>query len=174
MFLIDTDQAVAEMPAPAGLGALSGWFTDDAPGSSDGTVCSADWLNMLQAELLAILAAAGIAPSKAVTNQVLTAIRALIATSIPTDFNSIGYFELPNGLIVQWGTAQTASNGMVTVTFPLTFPNHALFGMCGNGASAGALAGYFTGNDTPTLTQMVLAANVATAGVGINWLAIGD
>ncbi len=47
-----------------------------------GTRISADWLNMLQAELAAILATAGITPSKGVNNQVVQAITTLIAQAI--------------------------------------------------------------------------------------------
>lgn len=49
-----------------------------------GTRISADWLNMLQAELAAILATAGITPSKGVNNQVVQAITTLISNAIAT------------------------------------------------------------------------------------------
>ena len=172
VYRYDGTDGISTPPSPGAVGAE----VFPTPGNPP-TVLPSEidlyWIYSLCEEIRNVVVAAGFTPTKGLVNQLLGAIHALIATSFPTDFNQIGYLELPNGLIIQWGTAQTASNGMVTVTFPTTFPNHALFGTCGNGASAGALAGYFTGNDTPTLTQMVLAASVATAGVGINWLAIG-
>lgn len=59
-------------------------FTDGNPASSvPATVVTADWLTELQEEMLSILTAASIAPVKGDQDQVLTAIQAMIAASIP-------------------------------------------------------------------------------------------
>jgi len=47
---------------------------------------------------------------------------------LPADFtcdlSENGYTKLPNGLIIQWGTAQaTGTNSIENFTFPITFPN---------------------------------------------------
>ncbi|MCO6521061.1 MAG: tail fiber protein [Snodgrassella sp.] len=60
-----------------------GLFHDGNGINELGTVLPASWLNQVQAELIAILAAAGIKPEKAIQNQVITAIKMLIASSTP-------------------------------------------------------------------------------------------
>jgi len=75
MYLIDNSTAVATMPTPGAAG-TGGWFTSgDAASGEAATIVDADWLNMLQAELAAILTAGGITPSKATQNQVLAALK---------------------------------------------------------------------------------------------------
>ncbi len=78
MYQIDTSTAVGVEPTPGAPG-TPGYFTDGNPvGNIPATVVSADWLNAIQDELLSILAAAGITPSKATRNQVLSALDILI------------------------------------------------------------------------------------------------
>ena len=48
---------------------------------------------------------------------------------LPADFTCSktqnGYTKLPNGLIIQWGYINTGTNDSdISVTFPITFPNH--------------------------------------------------
>ena len=40
--------------------------------------------------------------------------------------NANGYTKLPNGLIMQWGTAKSWSGGHIWTTYPITFPNSTL------------------------------------------------
>jgi hypothetical protein len=110
-YQIDTAGAVGSMPTPAILG-TPGWFNPTAGGGS-GTVVSADWLNAIQAEFLAVLAAAEITPSKTVQNQLLTAIVNLIETVVPHGFqvfSTVGTssWNIPTGVnllkfILCWG-----------------------------------------------------------------------
>jgi microcystin-dependent protein len=60
-----------------------GLFHDGDGISELGTILPASWLNQVQAELIAILTAARIKPEKATQNQVITAIKMLIASSEP-------------------------------------------------------------------------------------------
>ncbi|WP_239326159.1 phage tail protein [Snodgrassella gandavensis] len=60
-----------------------GLFHDGNGINELGTVLPASWLNQVQTELIAILAAAGIKPEKATQNQVITAIKMLIASNTP-------------------------------------------------------------------------------------------
>ncbi|PIT52685.1 hypothetical protein BHC44_07010 [Snodgrassella alvi] len=60
-----------------------GLFHDGNGINELGTVLPASWLNQVQAELIAILTAARIKPEKATQNQVITAIKMLIASSAP-------------------------------------------------------------------------------------------
>lgn len=57
-------------------------FTDGDPvGGVQATVVTDDWLNDVQEELISVLVAGGVAPIKGTQNQVLAAIRGLIAKS---------------------------------------------------------------------------------------------
>lgn len=60
-------------------GALGGRFTEGNPAASvPATDVSADWLNMVQEEIIAVLVGAGIAPARADNAQLFAAVRALI------------------------------------------------------------------------------------------------
>lgn len=77
MHQIDNSSAVTNMPALGALG-TPGWFTPGDPGGAqDSTIVDSDWANAVQAELLAVLTAAGIAWDKTKLNQIATAIQAL-------------------------------------------------------------------------------------------------
>lgn len=80
MHRIDSVGALATAPTPNAPGAVAGYFNNAAPGPGVvPTISDADWCTMLQEELASILAAASITPVKGTYNQVLAAIRALIA-----------------------------------------------------------------------------------------------
>ena len=75
--MYQTAQATAPntLPAPAAAG-TQGYFTNGNPATGVApTIVDADWLNMIQQELINIVTAAGITPSKTVYNQVLSAIK---------------------------------------------------------------------------------------------------
>lgn len=77
MYQIDSSGSVPTMPAPAEA-ATPGWWSDGNPATGESaTIIDCDWFNALQAELLNLLAAAGITPSKTADSQVLEAIQAL-------------------------------------------------------------------------------------------------
>jgi hypothetical protein len=82
MFLIDDPSNVPAAPAPTTPG-TGGWFAEGDGASTTGTKVTNDWLNTVQAELLNIATAAGSAidRTKAVNNQSIIAIRALIAAA---------------------------------------------------------------------------------------------
>lgn len=83
MFRIDNVTAAPALPAPAAAG-TPGYFTNgDAVTNTPRTIVDQDWFNMVQEELISILAAAGIAPDKANRGQVLAAILALIGAAQP-------------------------------------------------------------------------------------------
>jgi len=149
MFRIDHPTAVAVKPAPGAAG-TPGFFTEGDPvGGIAPTVVTQAWCNSVQEELMSILTAAGIAPDKAATNQVLLALQALglkVATTAEAQalvndatiitpkkladafkgsnqsLGANGYQKYPGGLIVQWGTTTaTASTGDVSTPFPIAF-----------------------------------------------------
>lgn len=80
MFGIDDANAVSVLPTPATAG-TAGYFSGGNPATNTAaTKVRADWLNMVQDELLNIVAAKpGLTPSKTTRNQVLTAIQYLIS-----------------------------------------------------------------------------------------------
>lgn len=78
MYQIDSSGAATTMPTPAAA-ATPGFFTGGNPATgTPATILDADWFNAVQAELLNVLTAAGIAPAKGTNNQVLAAITALL------------------------------------------------------------------------------------------------
>ncbi|WP_252354260.1 pyocin knob domain-containing protein [Hafnia paralvei] len=77
MFHLDNNSGVSSMPTPAAAQNTSPrWFTEGA-GSVPPSWPGQDWYNIVQAELLAVLAAAGIAPDKSKLNQLALAIKAI-------------------------------------------------------------------------------------------------
>ena len=74
MFQIDNDTAVAVLPAPGEAGP-AGFFTGGDPDASlPPTDLPADYMNMLMMELINVVNAGGLAPSKVAYNQVVLAI----------------------------------------------------------------------------------------------------
>ncbi|MBO2656062.1 hypothetical protein I6M49_21700 [Shewanella algae] len=80
MHQIDNETTTPEMP-PFEEAVIPGWFTKGGQGKA-ATYPGADWFNMVQAELLNVLVAAGITPDKASLNQLASAITALISNQI--------------------------------------------------------------------------------------------
>jgi len=85
MYKYDHTTAVATRPA-VGTAGTGGWFTDgDAATNTPRTILVANFFNMLQAELLAVLAAAGITPAKSNDAQLLAALDARYAHLVTLD-----------------------------------------------------------------------------------------
>ncbi|MDE2106940.1 MAG: hypothetical protein KGL39_57530 [Patescibacteria group bacterium] len=98
MFQIDDSTAAAVEPTPAAAG-TPGYFTDGNPALGiPATIVSADWLNSITDELIALLSAAGITPAKATRNQVLAAINYLIKAGTA--------YRYPVPLIFGYGSSQ--------------------------------------------------------------------
>jgi len=77
LYQIDVATASPTLPAPAAAG-TPGYFTDGQVPNIPPTVVPADFMNAIMLELLNVLAAAGIAPSKTADNQLATAIRTIV------------------------------------------------------------------------------------------------
>jgi hypothetical protein len=137
MRLIKGPTAVASRPAVPALTGVEGYFTNGNPGAGvPATVVPDWWLNMMQDEFLAILAAAEIAPDTAgtVNNQIIAALRAMFGGT--GSLNAPGYMRLAGGLIMQWGTGVTAGAAGATITFPIAFPTACLNFMVSDEADA--------------------------------------
>lgn len=107
MFQVDNSTAVAVRPTPAAAG-TPGWFTKGDPvGGVPATIVPDDFLNMVQAELIGLLTATSITPSKTDTTQVLAAIRALIkAASVGIGYMMVTH-ETASGTAAGASTANT-------------------------------------------------------------------
>jgi len=76
MFRIDSFGTKVALEAPAAPGATVGYFTEGNPlTATPATVVSAEWLNTVQEELIAVAIASGVVADKANRAQVLAAIR---------------------------------------------------------------------------------------------------
>lgn len=77
MHRIDNATAAVALPTPAAPG-TAGYFTEGSPsGGVPATVVDADFMNMLQEELYAVVVAGGQTPTKGTNNQLLAAIQAI-------------------------------------------------------------------------------------------------
>jgi len=103
---------------------------------------------------------------------------------LPADFtcskNSNGYQKLPSGLIIQWGrgtisSPASGSYNIVTVTFPITFPNGILRGyVCldGYGANTKWMCIFCQNFQTNSMdVGLVVSANEVDRY--FDWIAIG-
>lgn len=109
MYRIDNSTASTVLPTPKPVGA-PGYFTCGSIGGEAATIVEADWLNQVQEELMAILAADGLAPNKTQNNQVITAILDLIAKSTRLRLTA------PLILYVNAATGSDANNGLTPAT----------------------------------------------------------
>lgn len=80
MYRIDNSTASTTVPPQKPVG-VPGFFTAGTVGGVPATIVEADWLNIVQEELMQVLGAASVTPVKGTTNQVITAILALIASN---------------------------------------------------------------------------------------------
>lgn len=130
MFATDQPTAVVSLPAPAAAG-TPGFFTGGNPATGlPATVVDADFLNMIQQELLNVLAAAGIAPSKTAYNQLLLSMQTVARGNVAI-YAIVG------------GVQQVSINGAVFTTVGATsFPNPASgvaeYEVKGGGGSGGS------------------------------------
>ena len=71
---------VNSLPEPQFSGDPGYFYGGNPATGKQATILTADWLNMIQEELLAVVAAAGIEPDALTRDQVLQAIRVLVAS----------------------------------------------------------------------------------------------
>lgn len=97
MYQIDNSSAAAVIPAstPAGT---PGFFTDGNPATGIApTVMPAEFMNMVMMEILGVLSAAGVTPSKTNFTQLVTAIRAVNKqSSVLADTGTAGAYAAAN------------------------------------------------------------------------------
>lgn len=129
--------------------APGGMFTEGSPtGGLPATIVSDDWLNDVQENLMAVLAAASITPTKGRAADLLDAMQALflggsgLGGTSTSDYVSFKYKDKVSGVsrtfYLMWGTGVTNGSGIANVSFPLTFPNACLFAVPYSGTNLSA------------------------------------
>jgi hypothetical protein len=110
MFRIDDPSAAVALPTPGAAG-TEGYFTEGNPGVTPATLVRADFLNMVQEELRAVVVAAALTPSKTTFNQVLTALNTLFQSTAV--LSGSGYVKIPvvvagvaRTLIIKWASGK--------------------------------------------------------------------
>ncbi|WP_310630833.1 hypothetical protein [Paraburkholderia sp.] len=89
MYRIDDSTASTTLPTPEAAG-TEGYFTEGNPATgTPATKVRGSWLNMIQEELRAIVAAAGLTPSKTTYNQVNTALQKMYSPVVGTARNLV-------------------------------------------------------------------------------------
>lgn len=122
MYQIDGPTVAPSLPAPGALGAV-GFFTDgDLLGGTAPTIVPAAFLNALMLELLGVVTAAGLAPSKTQNNQVLLAIEQLIAARSGNYSPDTG---VANAYVIAFSPAISAYTNGLSVKFRAAHANTA-------------------------------------------------
>lgn len=111
MYQTDVSTAATSIPTPAAA-STQGYFTNGNPAAGvPATILDADWLNMVQQELVNVVQAAGETPSKTTYNQVLLAIKRLVQNQIVlTDTGAANAYAVANTPAL---TNTTWANGVV-------------------------------------------------------------
>lgn len=176
MFRIDTSTAVDDLPAPSPAGA-PGFFSGGNLGTgTPPTTVSPDWFNTVQEELISLLVAGDIAPSKIANNQVLLALQAIFQVQITQSAGSL-VIEFPGGLVIQLGHgSQTDNSGAQVIDLPQALSSPPFWSIAGNSAGAPPTAFHGTANTSDgsiTVFSSSTAGTPAPAGVAFNWAAAG-
>lgn len=90
------------------------------------TIINAEMLNTFQRELIGVVEGADMELDPADDNQVVKAIKNIIAGGFDSSLQPRGYQKLPSGLIIQWGTEYT-DNTSVNINFPIEYSNAAFY-----------------------------------------------
>ncbi|HUB47660.1 MAG TPA: hypothetical protein VMB73_22000 [Acetobacteraceae bacterium] len=115
MYRIDNATAATVLPTPASVGPNpNGFFQVGVPGITPSTVVDGDWANAVQEKIVAVLAAAGIIPSKTVRTQLVQAVKRLSGGNVTTIGSSGTTLTADNAGIV----LVNASSGNISMTLP--------------------------------------------------------
>lgn len=152
MFQIDGISAVSTMPTPQAAGTPGYFGRGNVEAGDRPTTLTADFMNGVQGELMAILAAGGVAPSKTVFNQVLTALEALFGVAVVHQASGSvteNTISLPGGFVIKFLTGPMPSGSNYNTglqTFLTPFPNAVLW--MGAGQSNAVTASIGSGGTT--------------------------
>ncbi|SIT43653.1 conserved hypothetical protein [Paraburkholderia piptadeniae] len=173
MFRIDDATAANSLPAPEAAGA-EGYFTEGNPATgTPATNVRGSWLNMIQEELCAILAAAGIVRAKTTYNQVNAALQKMYSPVVGTVRNMVMNVSTASAsatLTADQIVVATALNGQtfilssVNKTINLAGTNGAGAMDTGSAPASGYVAVYLIYNPT-TQTAALLGVNATSTVV---------
>jgi hypothetical protein len=178
---IQDPTAIGSPPAIPALSGVAGYFTGGNPtGGIPATAVRAWWLNMIQEELVGVVTAAGLTPTTANT-QVLAALRGMFGGV--GSLGDIGYMWLPGKILLQWGTKLSSASGITGVTFPVAFPTAArsviiteqnAWGNPPQPTVYGSQDADRNGFVAYAVRIQQSGVPMYQAGLGFNWMAIGD
>lgn len=172
---IDVSSAAPALPAPSAAGTI-GFFTDGDPvAGTPATVVPGEWLNMVMMELVNVVLAGGIVPSKADFTQVLQAIQKIAGGSV--NLAETGHVQFASGLTINWGRGSHANNsGAQQVAFDLAFGTGVLCSLASNESGGAPTAFHGTGLHTKggmTVFSAVSSGVAAASGTAFHWIAVG-
>lgn len=104
--------------------------------------------------------------------------RQALTAAFSQSFAQTGWVTLPNGLIVQWGRAQSSAAGVYSLVFPIPFPNAVFIVNVGDVTTAVDVAqSHVVSAGTPSLTGVDVLTVQNTTGVAetslFTWIALG-
>jgi hypothetical protein len=138
MYQIDNSTAVAVIPASTAPG-TSGFFTDGNPATGvPATILPAEYMNMVMMEIVGVLTAAGVTPSKTIFTQLATSIKALSqqgSSIYAADTGSANVYTVPYAPVVA-----ALADGMV-LNFKAKTANTGASTFSPNGLTAKAIVG---------------------------------
>lgn len=159
-------------------------FTDGSPsGGVPATTVTADWLNDMQENLMAILDQEGVIPVKGRALDLFDAIVKIcigvVAGGVATnDYITFSGVDRATGIardyLLQWGAVVTASNQQASVTFPVAYTGGHIVTVGTHYGSGGAM--FVVSN--PTNTGFTAIISTVTGGTGTGsfngrWLSLG-
>lgn len=148
-----------------------------------GTQVTAAHMNAMQEELMAVIEAAGLTPAGGSWTQLLAALDLMYGGA--GSLGGTGWWRLPGGLILQWGSAVLPNSGSQTasiaVTFPVAFPTQAFIAVGNATRAANTIVGYPPSIDVTSLsaTGATFRGDVLQADTSFNqtvpiyWFAVG-
>ena len=159
MYRVSTSTAVATMPVTTAVSSPGFFQNQSANGSQPATSPGADWFNCVQEELMSIILAAGLTPSLTIYNQVLTAIKELIAQetgSYLTDTGTAGAYVVATNPVT---ASYAGQGGLLQIRFKAANGN---LGACTLNAGAGALP-LINDQETSMASGSIVASQLVTA-----------
>ncbi|MFV3413228.1 phage tail protein [Pseudomonas nitroreducens] len=101
------------------------------------------------------------------------------SAGMQASLSATGYQKLPSGVILQWGTVTTGSNGIGSLVFPMAFPTTCcsiqLTGWTAGASAAGAASLGTFSNTGATVYGMMVSPSAGTGPIALamHWFAVG-
>lgn len=154
--------AVVSLPAPPALSGPIGFFTGGSPGVTPATLARYWWFNMIQEEIMSVLASAGVTPDTTglTNNQLLASLKKLSAAAARSQlFTASGNFTTDAFTSLVWLTGAAgggAGGGAIVISGGSLF--------AGGGGGAGDWCWRMPVAVVPSTTYAVTIAGLSTGG----------